>query len=409
MGELSRTNPGDDEAAVFYALALLATIPEGQRNPEISLKAGAIASAVLERNPQHPGAAHYALHAYDDGEHAAMGLKAARAYARIAPASSHARHMPSHAFLPLGLWDEAAASDESAYQTSVDLARRKGLSPAQYDFHALSWLHYELLQQGRFEKARGLVGNVDAALAASGAPGRGAPAASPARPAVPAPSDLPVHQHVESEIGRGSGPLSLKSERASMRARFVVESGRWDLMKGQGSFDNVDELFALGLASVRLGDQPRAEAAMEELQRAKAAAPDDSNRRLAEIMYRQVSGLLLISRGEKREGLAALASAAALEAEMPKPIARPYPIKPAGELYAEALLAAGDPEGAMRQFKASLARTPRRAASVIGLARAAKAAGPATEASHAAHEFVAMWHLADADRPEVAEARRLAQ
>jgi hypothetical protein len=403
MGELSRANPGDDEAAAFYALALLATIPEGQRNPEISLKAGAIASAILERNPQHPGAAHYALHAYDDGEHAAMGLEAARVYARIAPASSHARHMPSHAFLPLGHWDEAAASDESAYQTSVDLARRKGLSPAQYDFHALSWLHYELLQQGRFEKARALVGNVDAALAASTLP------TSPAQPAVPAPPALSAHQHVESEIGRGSGPLSLKSERASMRARFVVESGRWDLMKGQGSFDNVDELFALGLASVRLGDQPRAEAALEELQRAKAAAPDDSNRRLAQVMYRQVNGLLLMSRGEKREGLAALASAAALEAKLPKPIARPYPIKPAGELYAEAMLASGDAAGAMRQFKASLARTPGRAASVIGLARATKAAGHAAEAASAAREFVAMWHLADGDRPEVGEARRLAQ
>ena len=194
-----------------------------------------------------------------------------------------------------------------------------------------------------------------------------------------------------------------------MRARFVVESGRWDVMKGQGSFDNVDELFALGLASVRLGDQPRAEAALEELQRAKAAAPDDSNRRLAEVMSRQVNGLLLMSRGEKREGLAALASAAALEAELPKPIARPYPIKPAGELYAEAMLASGDAAGAMRQFKASLARTPGRAASVIGLARAAKAAGHAAEASKAAREFVAMWHLADGERPEVAEARRLGQ
>ena len=194
-----------------------------------------------------------------------------------------------------------------------------------------------------------------------------------------------------------------------MRARFVVESGRWDVMKGQGSFDNVDELFALGLASVRLGDAPRAEAALEELQRAKAAAPDDSNRRLAEVMSRQVNGLLLMSRGEKREGLAALASAAALEAELPKPIARPYPIKPAGELYAEAMLASGDAAGALRQFKASLARTPGRAESVIGLARAAKAAGHAAEASKAAREFVAMWHLADGERPEVAEARRLGQ
>src|SRR5205085_4265581 len=112
----------------FYALALLATIPSGERNTAVSLKAGVIASAILKKNPEPPGAAHYALHAFDDGEHAGMGLEAARIYARIAPASSHARHMPSHVFLPLGMWDEAAASDESAFAASVDLAKRKGLS-----------------------------------------------------------------------------------------------------------------------------------------------------------------------------------------------------------------------------------------------------------------------------------------
>ena len=88
-----------------YALALLSTIPPGDVNLPVSLKAGEIALAVLKRNPEHPGANHYALHAFDDGEHAARALQAARTYARIAPASSHARHMPSHVFLPLGMWD----------------------------------------------------------------------------------------------------------------------------------------------------------------------------------------------------------------------------------------------------------------------------------------------------------------
>ncbi len=170
MGELSRRFPDDDEAAAFHALALLGTIPSGGRDPAVSLKAGGIALAILKKNPQHPGAAHYALHAFDDGEHAALGLEAARTYARIAPASSHARHMPSHVFLPLGMWDEAAASDESAFAASVDLAKRKGLSAAQYDFHSLSWLHYEYLQQGRFAKAREAMAEVQRALTAPAPP-----------------------------------------------------------------------------------------------------------------------------------------------------------------------------------------------------------------------------------------------
>jgi tetratricopeptide (TPR) repeat protein len=134
MGELSRQFPDDDEAAAFYALSLLATIPSGQRDTTISLKAGGIAAAILKKNPEHPGAAHYALHAFDDGEHAAMGLEAARIYARIAPASSHARHMPSHVFLPLGMWDEAAASDESAFAASVERVKRLGLTMAQAEY-----------------------------------------------------------------------------------------------------------------------------------------------------------------------------------------------------------------------------------------------------------------------------------
>jgi len=395
MGELSRANPNDDEAAAFYALALLATIPDGQRDPATSLKAGAIVSAILKRNPQHPGAAHYALHAYDDGEHAAMGLEAARLYAKIAPASSHARHMPSHVFLPLGMWDEAAASDESAWQASVDRARAKGLSAAQYDFHALGWLQYEYLQQGRFAKAGDLIRIVEQAMTAQGPPKGGH--YDDAHPA-----------HVESEIGRGFGALSLKSERASLRARLIVESGRWEAMKGQGSFDNVDELFALGLASVHLGDLARAEAAVEQLQGARGAAPDAANRQLAEIMHAQVAGLLQLARGEKAAGLAMLASAAKLEAAMPRPIARPYPIKPAGELYAEALLGAGEAAEAVRAFQAALKRTPRRAASLIGLARAAAVAKQPAAASRAARDFAAMWSRADGGRQEITDARRIA-
>ena len=164
MAIVHRQYPDDDEASVLYALSLLATIPSDERNTTVSLQAGNIALAVLKRNPEHPGAAHYALHAFDDGEHAAMGLQAARTYARFAPASSHARHMPSHVFLPLGMWDEAVASDESAFAASVAIAKQKGLSAAQYDFHSLSWLHYEYLQQGRFAKAREAMKTVEAAL-----------------------------------------------------------------------------------------------------------------------------------------------------------------------------------------------------------------------------------------------------
>ena len=142
----------------------LRPFPRAHGSPEISLKAGALASEVLKRNPQHPGAAHYVLHAYDDGEHNAMALPAARIYAKLAPQSSHALHMPSHAFLPLGMWDEAAASDEASFAASVAWVKRTGRAVNEQDFHSLSWLHYEYLQQGRFAKARETAAVVSRAL-----------------------------------------------------------------------------------------------------------------------------------------------------------------------------------------------------------------------------------------------------
>jgi tetratricopeptide (TPR) repeat protein len=400
MGELRAQFPDDDEAAAFYALALLATIPPGERNEAVSMKAGNIALAILKKNPEHPGANHYALHAFDDGEHAAMALDAARTYARIAPASSHARHMPSHVFLTLGMWDEAAASDESAFSASVDLAKAKGLSASQYDFHALSWLHYEYLQQGRFEKARSAMAEVQRAIG-------GGPGGAGTRPPLPA---LPAHStHAESEIGKGFNATSLRSELASMKARLVVESGEWNLMKGQGSFENIDELYALGAASVALGDGDRAQAALEHLDTAAKTVPDADAREVARIMTAELDGLMRAARGDRGGSLAAFKYAAAAEAKRPRPIARPYPIKPAVELYGEALLAGGDAVAAVPQFQASLARTPRRAASLLGLARAAKKAGQQAVATKAAKDFLAAWHAADASRPEIAEARALAK
>ena len=194
-----------------------------------------------------------------------------------------------------------------------------------------------------------------------------------------------------------------------MKARLVLENGDWKQMQGQPNFDNIDELFALGVASVALGDPARAGAALEHLKQAAATLPDRDAKEIAQIMAAQLEGMTRLGRGDQAGALAALARAAQLEARRPKPIARPYPVKPAGELYAEILLGTDDPAGAIVQFNAALARTPRRAASLLGLARAASAAGQAKLAASTAREFLNVWKLADKDRPELAEARQLAR
>src|SRR6185436_12873426 len=107
--------PDDHEVAVFYALSLLGTVRPGDTGFRRQALAASIAESVFQQNPKHPAAAHFIIHAFDDPDHAPLGLPAARAYARIAPSAAHALHMPSHIFVQLGLWTDVVASNVDAY------------------------------------------------------------------------------------------------------------------------------------------------------------------------------------------------------------------------------------------------------------------------------------------------------
>src|SRR5262249_37836241 len=114
MKRLHDQHPADDELATLYALSLLGPARPGEKSVRTAMQAAAIVEGVFQRNPQHPGAAHFIIHAFDDPDHAALGLTAARAYSKIAPAAPHALHMPSHIFVQLGMWDDVIASNEVA-------------------------------------------------------------------------------------------------------------------------------------------------------------------------------------------------------------------------------------------------------------------------------------------------------
>jgi len=278
----------------------------------------------------------------------------------------------------------------------VAWVKRTGRTVNQQDFHSLSWLHYEYLQQGRFARARNIVETVTRALDETLRMGPSA-----------APSAVAGHGGMASEIGRGYDAAALRNELGSMRARGIIEGSDWHLMKGKSTFDNVDELCAVGLSAVGNDEFGRAEAAAAELRKASITLPDRDAAAVATIMAEEIAGLLAIAAGRQSDGLSTLAAAASKEATRPRPIARPYPPKPAGELYAEALLGLGNPSAAVAEYRKVLQRLPRRPAAVLGLAKAAAAAGDTTEATRAATEFLQIWHLADADRPELREAKEL--
>ena len=195
------------------------------------------------------------------------------------------------AFVQLGHWDEAAASDQASWDASVAWATRRGLSVALRDFHSLTWLQYEWTQQGRFGKAAEALRLVDA-----GDEGRRRRRTT-----------VGGHHYGDSEIGRGSGPMALRNDNGSMRARYVIESERWSEMKGQGSFDNIDELFALGherraSSATRRARRPSRRAARRRRRRART--PGCASRRRSWCC--ELEALVAIARGRAGEAFAAM-------------------------------------------------------------------------------------------------------
>ena len=388
MAGLVAKFPKDDEAQTLYALSLLAVMPRGDQSLPLRQKAGAIAEGVLTRNPQHPGAAHYLLHAYDHSALAPKALPVARTYAGIAPAASHALHMPAHAFIQLGYWEEAAATDRRSWDASVLWVARRGASVVMRDFHSLTWLHYAWTQLGRFKEAQGALSLVEEALKSV------------------KPSDtVGGHHYSDSTIGRGIGPEALRNDCGSMRARYVIESARWTEMQGQATFDGIDELFALGFSAAKLGDRARVEATIEELRKASAPGQPAELREQTQIMLHEMQALHLFAQGRHPDAFVEMDRATALQARLPKPIGRPFPVKGADELYAELLLEAGRPQAAVEWFDKTLRRTPNRSRAVLGLARARAKSGEAAGSRQAYEQFLQNWRSADAGLPELKEAR----
>ena len=156
LAKLHQKFSGDDEAAAFYALSLVALAEEGDNEMANRQQAIAILQPLFHKLPNNPGMAHYLIHATDTPQLASQGLEAARAYAKIAPASSHALHMPAHIFVRLGLWQECINSNLAAAAAAAQ-ATRAHLADAGYQFHAMDFLDYAYLQSGQLAKAQSVV------------------------------------------------------------------------------------------------------------------------------------------------------------------------------------------------------------------------------------------------------------
>ena len=382
MAQIYRDRPDDPEAASLYALALLGTMSrslightdahEGHSSElagsTTQAQVAEILEGVLRSHPEHPGALHYLLHNQDDPAHAARALPAARTLARLAPESSHTRHMPAHIFLQLGLWQDAERSDASAFAASEAWIARKRLDPALRNYHALSWRQYELLQLGRYRDA---LATID----------------------------------VLAPTVKASGQLNLLSDLSSMRARYVIEAADWARMANENNFGNANELFAIGISAANSGGAERAERVRLGLtQRAQDPREGDLRPAIA-IMEREIAAVVAHAAGRGDEAVRILTAAAQQESQLPAPLGLPAPIKPAPELAGEVLLALGRAREAVPLFEQALARNPNRTRSVVGLARAASAAGDVPGARRHYSALLENFKEADAELPLLREAR----
>jgi tetratricopeptide (TPR) repeat protein len=422
MERLAASTPDDLEAASIYSLALLGTCETG-RDIATYMRAAAAAEDVFARNPLHPGAVHYLIHAYDDPVHAPLGLRAARVYARIAPAAAHALHMPSHIFLALGMWDEVAASNEASWAASEARRLRLRLAIEERGYHALSWLQYAYLQQGRFRDARKLLAEMAADAASSGS------------------------ARTREHLARMQAAWRIETR------RFAADAGVLPDLAGLGDDVAAAALFAHGLAALRSGDPAGARRDLALIDERLATAilgaasagghaaghgPDhagggsyggggatvagDPAQRSAAILRADLAAQLVLDGGghpraggagggastapraeRQRQALAAIERAAADEDAASYEFGPPVVVKPAHELAGELLLDLGRPAEARRHFEQALARAPRRSLSLLGLARAAARSGDAAAARQAYADLARSWRQADPDLPELAE------
>ena len=345
MQQVYERYPQDLEAAAFYGLSLLAAEPSPDPGLASRRKAAAVLEPVFAQKPQHPGAAHYLIHAYDVPELAPQGLKAAREYARIAPASPHALHMPSHIFVRLGLWQEAIASNLASEAAAEKVLEMGG---AGHAMHALDFLHYAYLQIGQDEKARAVMDKV-------------------------AHADWMNSQDRAANLADLEKRYALETHDWKKAAALATPPGAG--LRLQAALD-----WARSLAQARLGNAAAARKqlqALETVQSKLAAAHDRYGPDPFRVEVGEATAWVAEAEGRKPEAAEA-ARAAAQEEERR---GGPYVLGiPASEMLGDLLLEQQRPAEALAAYESALKQSPNRFDTLYGAARAAELAGKKPEA-----------------------------
>jgi hypothetical protein len=380
LARLYRDHSADPEVALYYALSLIATASRTDTTYVKQKQAAAILNPLFARYPDHPGLAHYIIHADDAPALARFGLTAARRYAAIAPDAPHAQHMPSHIFVRLGLWDETIESNRRSYDAGARFAKAQGLPGAAYEnFHAMDYMVYGYLQEGRDSAARAVVG-----------------------------------QGLAITEVRGPSPLVRGYNRTAMEARVPLERGDWHaaaelpVRTPENPVCEMLSRYARGIGAARSSEPGRLEeevAALGRIERLLATPSDAYWSRVAGIKRQALSAWVVLASGDTSRAVEAARAAADSEDVTEKHPITPGELIPARELEADMNLVVGQYGAARTAYLATLKREPGRARSVFGAARAAELAGDKAAAAQGYREYLQLMRRADGDRKELQVAR----
>jgi hypothetical protein len=389
MEQLHKRYPQDREAAVFYALSLIAA-GTMDKDPgfEREKTAGAILNEVLALEPDHPGVAHYLIHSFDYPPLAELALPAARRYASIAPDSPHAQHMPSHIFVRLGLWDEAIKSNIASEAASRAYARANGLADSSSErLHAMDYLAYAYLQTGQDRAADQVVADLNAINRAD----------PPILSVAYAATAIPARLLLERRLWREAASLDL---RENVRGLAPLADFKWA---------EAHIYFARAVGAARGGNAAAAReevAKLKEIEQSLTISPGSYDWRTQVSIERQIAEAWLAhASGRQEESVRLMRAAADLDDVTEKHPVTPGAILPAREQLGELLLELGRPAEALTEYESSLKRAPRRLAGLYGAARAAKLVGNQAKAQSLYAAMVELTKNGDGTRAELKEAR----
>jgi len=378
MEQMYASYPQDREVAIFYALALQATADPHDKTYANQRKSAEIAEKVLAAEPNHPGAAHYIIHAYDYPPVARQGLAAASRYAQFAPSVPHALHMPSHTYVLLGMWTETILSNVAA------AAAEKDRGNPDDRMHALDYLVYGYLQQAQDGEAKKIVDEARGIM-----------------------TELAARNY---NSGRATAAFAM----AAIEARWTMERGRWAeaaaIEPRPTRFPQTDAMihFARAIGAARTGNAAQARAETEKLGNLRETLQQNKDAYWAEqveIQRRAAAAWTARAEGKSDDALALMRSAAELEATTEKHNISPGPIVLARELLGDMLLELQQPAKAIAEYEAALTMAPNRFKALYALGRAAELSGDREKARVVYGKLLVVAAASDGARPELAQAK----